>query len=317
MHIGVPRETGPHERRVGLTPWAAGHLVRLGHTVVVEKGAGAGARFTDDEYAAAGATVVYSREEAFKRADVVLCVTLLRGDDLDLLRPESVLCGFHHLSVAPRAVVERLCGLRMTTIGYELVEDAEGRRPLLIPMSEMAGEMAVYVAGHYLQNEEGGLIGSMAMIGALTAGLFGRWVVRTGERILNRMPIIRSVYGAIKQIFETVLAQQSRAFREVVLVEFPRREAWTIGFVTARTQGEIARLMPNDLLTLYVPTTPNVTGGYMLFVPRKDVVPLSMSVEDAWKLVISIGIVTPPDRLVPPSPGPQQPDGRIALKEVE
>ena len=139
----------------------------------------------------------------------------------------------------------------------------------------------------------------------------------TPRRILNRMPIIRSVYGAIKQIFETVLAQQSRAFREVVLVEFPRREAWTIGFVTARTQGEIARLMPNDLLTLYVPTTPNVTGGYMLFVPRKDVVPLSMSVEDAWKLVISIGIVTPPDRLVPPSPGPQQPDGRIALKEVE
>ena len=175
---------------------------------------------------------------------------------------------------------------------------------------------------HYLPYRIPGLgliivVVALTLIGALTAGLFGRWVVRTGERILNRMPIIRSVYGAIKQIFETVLAQQSRAFREVVLVEFPRREAWTIGFVTARTQGEIARLMPNDLLTLYVPTTPNVTGGYMLFVPRKDVVPLSMSVEDAWKLVISIGIVTPPDRLVPPSPGPQQPDGRIALKEVE
>jgi uncharacterized membrane protein len=110
---------------------------------------------------------------------------------------------------------------------------------------------------------------------------------------------VRNVYGAIKQIFETVLAQQSRAFREVVLVEFPRRDAWTIGFVTARTQGEVARIMADDLITIYVPTTPNVTGGYMIFVPRREVKPLDMSVEDAWKLVISIGIVTPPERIVP------------------
>jgi len=180
MHIGVPRETGAHERRVGLTPWAAGHLTRLGHTVVVEQGAGAGARFTDDEYTAAGATVVYSREEAFKRADVVCCVTLLKGGDVDLLRPESVLCGFHHLSVAPRAVVERLRALRMTLIGYELVEDAEGRRPLLIPMSEMAGEMAVYVAAHYLQNEEGGrgiLLGGVPGIAPPTVVVLGAGTV--------------------------------------------------------------------------------------------------------------------------------------------
>jgi uncharacterized membrane protein len=142
---------------------------------------------------------------------------------------------------------------------------------------------------------------ALTLIGWLTAGLFGRWVVRTSDRVLNRMPVVRNVYGAIKQIFETVLAQQSRAFREVVLVEFPRRDAWTIGFVTARTQGEVARLAGDDLVTIYVPTTPNVTGGYMVFVPRKDVKPLDMSVEDAWKLVISIGIVTPPERLVPTS----------------
>ena len=87
---------------------------------------------------------------------------------------------------------------------------------------------------------------ALTLIGALTAGLFGRWIVRTGERLLNRMPIIRSIYGAVKQIFETVLAQQSRAFREAVLVEFPRRDSWTIGFVTARTQGEIARLITSS-----------------------------------------------------------------------
>jgi uncharacterized membrane protein len=140
----------------------------------------------------------------------------------------------------------------------------------------------------------------LTLIGALTAGLFGRWLVRTGERILNRMPVVRSVYGAIKQIFETVLAQKSDAFREAVLVEFPRREAWTVGFITAQTQGEVARKLADrdtNLVTVYVPTTPNVTGGYMVFVPRAEVIPLGMSVEDAWKLIISVGIVMPPEKI--------------------
>jgi uncharacterized membrane protein len=157
---------------------------------------------------------------------------------------------------------------------------------------------------------------ALTVIGALTAGLFGRWLVRTGERILNRMPIVRSVYGATKQIFETVLARQSMAFREAVLVEFPRREAWTIGFITARTEGEVARHMDNDLVTIYVPTTPNPTGGYMIFVPRAEVVELNMSVEDAWKMIISVGIVTPPDR---PArlPRAEQADSSVALEKVE
>jgi len=159
---------------------------------------------------------------------------------------------------------------------------------------------------------------ALTLIGWLTAGLFGRWIVRTGERILNRMPIVRSVYGAIKQILETVLAQKSRAFREAVLVEFPRRGAWTVGFVTARVQGEVARLLPQDeFISVYVPTTPNVTGGYMQLVPRRDVIPLEMSVEDAWKVVISMGIITPPSRIVPVSPRAQKPDGSVALEEVE
>jgi uncharacterized membrane protein len=140
----------------------------------------------------------------------------------------------------------------------------------------------------------------LTLIGALTTGLFGRWLVRTGERILNRMPVVRSVYGAIKQIFETVLAQKSNAFREAVLVEFPRRDAWTVGFITAQTQGEVARKLADhnpSLVTVYVPTTPNVTGGYMIFVPRAEVIPLNMSVEDAWKLIISVGIVMPSEKI--------------------
>ncbi len=158
---------------------------------------------------------------------------------------------------------------------------------------------------------------ALTLIGALTAGLFGRWLVRTGERILNRMPVVRSVYGAIKQIFETVLAQKSQAFREAVLVEFPRRGAWSIGFITSQTQGEVARLLANDgLVTVYVPTTPNVTGGYMIFVPRAEIVPLSMSVEDAWKIVISMGIVTPPERISDLA-ATQKPNDGITLRQVE
>jgi alanine dehydrogenase len=234
MQIGVPRETGRHEYRVGLTPWAAGHITRLGHTVVVEKNAGAGARFADDEYSAAGARVVYSREEAFKRADVVCCVTLLKEADLDLLRPESVLCGFHHLSVAPRAVVERLRELRMTMIGYELVQDAEGRRPLLTPMSEMAGEMAVYVAAHYLQNEQGGrgiLLGGVPGIApptvvVLGAGTVGRAAAARaaaiGAHVIvmdDRMEKLRGIKQGVGAQVVTQLATPDRLARYAAIAD--------------------------------------------------------------------------------------------------
>jgi alanine dehydrogenase len=180
MNIGVPRETGRHERRVALTPWAVGHLTRLGHTVIVEQGAGTGARFPDREYEEAGAKIVYSRDEAFHRADLVCGVALVSGGEVDYLRPESVLCGFHHLTVAPRVVVERLRELQITAVGWELVEDRAGGRPVLTPMSEMAGEMAVYVAAHYLQNEGGGrgiLLGAVPGIAPPTVVILGAGTV--------------------------------------------------------------------------------------------------------------------------------------------
>lgn len=137
---------------------------------------------------------------------------------------------------------------------------------------------------------------ALTLIGALTAGLMGRWVVRTGERILNRMPVVRSVYSAFKQIFETILAQQSNAFREAVLIEYPRRGIWAIGFITGTTKGEVQSLTLEETVNIFLPTTPNPTSGFLLFVPREEVVPLDMSVEEAVKMVISGGIVTPPDR---------------------
>jgi len=133
----------------------------------------------------------------------------------------------------------------------------------------------------------------LTLIGAATAGFLGRILLRLSERILARMPVVRSVYGAVKQIFETVLAKQSNSFREVVLVEWPRREMWTIGFVTAAVESEVRSLAGQDPVAIYIPTTPNPTSGYLVFVPRKDIVTLGMSVEDAIKYVISTGIVAP------------------------
>ena len=136
----------------------------------------------------------------------------------------------------------------------------------------------------------------LILVGAFAAGFIGRLVVRMSERILARMPVVRSIYGATKQIFETVLAQSSRAFRDVVLVEYPRRGIWAIGFITGATEGEVQELTEDVVVNVFLPTTPNPTSGFLLFVPKSDLVRLNMSVEEGIKMVVSGGIVTPPDR---------------------
>jgi uncharacterized membrane protein len=140
------------------------------------------------------------------------------------------------------------------------------------------------------------LVLGLTMVGALTAGFMGRVWVRISERMLARMPVIRNIYSAVKQIFETVLADQSAAFREAVLIEYPRRGMWAIGFITGRTKGEVQNVTQDECINVFLPTTPNPTSGFLLFVPRPDIIPLSMSVEEAIKMVISGGILTPPDR---------------------
>jgi len=137
---------------------------------------------------------------------------------------------------------------------------------------------------------------SLTLIGALTAGFVGRMYLRLSEHLLNRMPVIRGIYGAIKQILETVLAQQSNAFREAVMIEYPRRGIWAIGFITGRTKGEVQNLTEEECINIFLPTTPNPTSGFLLFVPKKELIPLTMSVEEALKMVISGGIVTPKDQ---------------------
>lgn len=144
---------------------------------------------------------------------------------------------------------------------------------------------------------------ALTIIGALTAGIIGRFWFRTSEKILSRMPVIRSIHSAIKQIFETVLSNQSNAFREVVLFEYPRRGSWAMGFITGQTQGEVQDITKDEVVNVFLPTTPNPTSGYLLFIPRRELVTLSMSVEEGIKMVVSGGIVTPPDKRSPSEKG--------------
>ncbi len=135
----------------------------------------------------------------------------------------------------------------------------------------------------------------LTLIGAIAAGYIGKMLLRLSDRLLNRMPVVRSIYGVAKQIVETVVSNKSTAFREVVLIEYPRKGIWTIGFLTGRTIDPIAeKIGQTELVNVFVPTTPNPTSGFLLFVPESEIQRLSISVEDGIKLVISAGIVLPP-----------------------
>ncbi|GAB5377051.1 MAG: DUF502 domain-containing protein [Acuticoccus sp.] len=136
---------------------------------------------------------------------------------------------------------------------------------------------------------------SLTALGFFTANIFGRSVIRLGESILHRMPLIRNVYSALKQIFETALSERSHTFRRAGLIEYPRRGLWAVVFIATEAKGEVSHRLPeeDDTISVFLPTTPNPTSGFLLFVPRKDVMMLEMSVEDAAKLVISAGLITP------------------------
>ena len=134
----------------------------------------------------------------------------------------------------------------------------------------------------------------ITLIGAITPGLIGRNLLKLGEMILFKTPVIRTVYSSIKQIMETVMSTNSKSFKEVVLVEYPRKDIWVIAFVTSSVKGEIDdKIKKSKLVSIFVPTTPNPTSGFLLFVTQKDLIYLDMPVEQAVKLVISGGIVSP------------------------
>ena len=145
------------------------------------------------------------------------------------------------------------------------------------------------------------LIG-LLLTGAFAANMVGQWWLKQGGRLLVKIPIVKSIYSSVKQVSDTLFSSSGNAFREAVLVQYPRQGSWTIAFVTGKPGGEAALHLTGDYLSLYVPTTPNPTSGFFLMVPRADVVVLQMSVDEALKYVISMGVVAPPLHLAPVLP---------------
>ena len=137
------------------------------------------------------------------------------------------------------------------------------------------------------------LLGALLLTGAFAANMFGQWWLRQGNRLLNKIPIVKSIYNSVKQVSDTLFSSSGQAFREAVLVQYPRQGAWTIAFITGRPSGEVARHIGTEHVSVYVPTTPNPTSGFFLMVPRAEVVHLRMSVDAALKYVISMGVVGP------------------------
>ena len=136
------------------------------------------------------------------------------------------------------------------------------------------------------------------LIGWIAKGMIGRSLLGWGESLVNQTPVVRTVYGGVKQIAETVFAQQEKSFEKACMVEFPRRGIWRIAFIVTPAKGELTKMATpgQEILTAFVPSTPNPTTGFLIYVPREDVIELDMPIEDAVKIIISAGLVTPSDR---------------------
>lgn len=135
--------------------------------------------------------------------------------------------------------------------------------------------------------------------GILVANLLGRRLVAIWESLLARIPIVRPLYAGVKQIAETVFAPSSQSFRKVLLVEFPRRGLWSLCFQTSSDLGEVQEKTGEEVIAVFLPTTPNPTSGYIVLVPKKDVIELAMTVDEGLKMIISLGVVVPPWPRVP------------------
>jgi len=138
----------------------------------------------------------------------------------------------------------------------------------------------------------------LLLTGVFVTNIFGQWWVRQWDALLQRIPIVKGVYSSVKQVSDTLFSSSGDAFREAVLVRWPHGGSWTIAFITGTPAAEVAAHLPGDHVSIYVPTTPNPTGGYFVVMPRSEVRPLRMSVDEALKYIISMGVVAPP----PPAP---------------
>lgn len=151
-----------------------------------------------------------------------------------------------------------------------------------------------HVIGFYVPGL--GVVMTMLVVfltGLITANFIGQRLIQFWEGVLARIPVVKSVYYSVKQVSDTLFSSNGEAFRKALLVEYPRRGCWTIAFMTGQPGGDVVNHLPGEYVSVYVPTTPNPTSGFFLMVPRTDVVELDMSVDEALKYIISMGVVAP------------------------
>ena len=154
----------------------------------------------------------------------------------------------------------------------------------------------------------------LLVTGVIAANFFGARLILFWEAVLGRIPVVKSIYSSVKQVSDTLLSDKGNAFRKALLVEFPREGSWTIGFLTGTPDRSVAPHLPGEHVSVYVPTTPNPTGGYFLMLPRSRVRELDMSVDEALKYIISMGVVAPRGTLpMPPDAAPARPDADTAI----
>lgn len=179
-------------------------------------------------------------------------------------------------------VVGTLDGVFATLVVAAQTVLPESARPLLQQLREVPGLSVIIV------------VTALWLTGVAVTNMAGQWILNQSNRMFSNIPIVKSIYTSVKQVSDTLFSSSGQAFRQAVLVQYPRAGSYTIAFVTGKPNGEVADKLPADMLTLYVPTTPNPTSGFMLMVPKADVVELQMSVDEALKYIISMGVVAPP-----------------------
>ena len=210
MNIGIPRERRPFEFRVGLSPAGVEMLTQSGHTVFVEHEAGAGAGFADASYQSAGAKLVYSHEEALARGDLVLKVARPLQDEIEMLRPGSILAGFLHLASARQDKIEGLLSKNITSIAYEQIQAPDGSLPVLRPFSQIGGAMAAQIAARLLQNNWGGkgiLMGGVpgvapADVVVLGAGVVGSYATQSFVGMGAHVTVLDRDLGALQRLWD-------------------------------------------------------------------------------------------------------------------
>jgi uncharacterized membrane protein len=147
----------------------------------------------------------------------------------------------------------------------------------------------------------------LLLVGAIASNFLGKKLVGWSDALLNRIPVVRSIYSSVKQVSDTLFSDGGKAFRKAVLIQWPREQVWTIAFVTGAPGGDVANHLQGDYVSVYVPTTPNPTGGYFVMLKKSDCIELTMSVDEALKYIVSMGVV---------SPGAQAPSTQTAALQI-